>query len=132
MLQGVPGLAKTLLVNAVAKAIDLEFARIQFTIDMLPSDIVGRAQEILRNLERDKYGRDGLPQRARRTEGERAASRTAQPDLFGWSQRPEPAEPRDEAAAEVLAELREQDANQLTPLQALELLAKWRSRLDRK
>jgi MoxR-like ATPase len=41
MLQGVPGLAKTLLVNAVAKAIDLEFARIQFTIDMLPSDVVG-------------------------------------------------------------------------------------------
>ena len=41
MLQGVPGLAKTLLVNAVAKAIDLKFARIQFTIDMLPSDVVG-------------------------------------------------------------------------------------------
>jgi len=41
MLQGVPGLAKTLLVNAVAKAIDLKFARIQFTIDMLPSDITG-------------------------------------------------------------------------------------------
>jgi MoxR-like ATPase len=41
MLQGVPGLAKTLLVNAVAKAIDLDFARIQFTIDMLPSDVVG-------------------------------------------------------------------------------------------
>lgn len=41
MLQGVPGLAKTLLVNAVAKAVDLQFARIQFTIDMLPSDIVG-------------------------------------------------------------------------------------------
>jgi len=41
MLQGVPGLAKTLLVNAVAKAIDLQFARIQFTIDMLPSDVVG-------------------------------------------------------------------------------------------
>jgi len=41
MLQGVPGLAKTLLVNAVAKAIDLEFSRIQFTIDMLPSDVIG-------------------------------------------------------------------------------------------
>ena len=41
MLQGVPGLAKTLLVNAVAKAIDLQFSRIQFTIDLLPSDIVG-------------------------------------------------------------------------------------------
>jgi len=41
MLQGVPGLAKTLLVNAVAKAVNLDFSRIQFTIDLLPSDIVG-------------------------------------------------------------------------------------------
>lgn len=41
LLQGVPGIGKTLLVNAVAKAIDLRFSRIQFTIDMLPSDIVG-------------------------------------------------------------------------------------------
>jgi MoxR-like ATPase len=41
MLQGVPGLAKTLLVNAVAKAVALAFSRIQFTIDLLPSDIVG-------------------------------------------------------------------------------------------
>jgi MoxR-like ATPase len=41
LLQGVPGLAKTLLVNAVAKAIDLKFGRVQFTIDLLPSDIVG-------------------------------------------------------------------------------------------
>jgi len=41
LLQGVPGLAKTLLVAAISKAIDLEFARIQFTIDLLPSDILG-------------------------------------------------------------------------------------------
>ena len=41
LLQGVPGLAKTLLVMTIAKAIDLKFARIQFTVDMLPSDIVG-------------------------------------------------------------------------------------------
>lgn len=41
LLQGVPGLAKTLLVNAVAKAIDLQFGRVQFTIDLLPSDIIG-------------------------------------------------------------------------------------------
>jgi MoxR-like ATPase len=37
----VPGLAKTLLVAAVSKTVDLAFARIQFTIDLLPSDIVG-------------------------------------------------------------------------------------------
>lgn len=41
LLQGVPGLAKTLLVAAVSKTVDLSFSRIQFTIDLLPSDIVG-------------------------------------------------------------------------------------------
>jgi MoxR-like ATPase len=41
LLQGVPGLAKTLLVAALSRSIDLHFARIQFTIDLLPSDILG-------------------------------------------------------------------------------------------
>src|SRR6185369_7902442 len=41
LLQGVPGLAKTLLVAALSKTVDLAFARIQFTIDLLPSDILG-------------------------------------------------------------------------------------------
>ncbi len=41
LLEGVPGIAKTLLVHSVAKAIDLKFARVQFTIDLLPSDILG-------------------------------------------------------------------------------------------
>jgi len=41
LLQGMPGLAKTLLVNALGKAIHLDFSRIQFTIDLLPSDILG-------------------------------------------------------------------------------------------
>ena len=41
LLLGVPGIAKTLLVNAVARAVDLKFSRVQFTIDMLPSDILG-------------------------------------------------------------------------------------------
>jgi MoxR-like ATPase len=41
LLLGVPGVAKTLLVNSLAKAIDLKFSRVQFTIDMLPSDILG-------------------------------------------------------------------------------------------
>jgi MoxR-like ATPase len=48
LLQGMPGLAKTLLVNCVARAIDLRFNRVQFTIDLLPSDIVG--SEILDQL----------------------------------------------------------------------------------
>src|SRR3954447_22815080 len=41
LLQGVPGLAKTLLVSVLSKTIDLHFARIQFTVDLLPSDILG-------------------------------------------------------------------------------------------
>ena len=41
LLVGVPGLAKTLLVNTVAKALGLSFNRIQFTPDLMPSDITG-------------------------------------------------------------------------------------------
>jgi MoxR-like ATPase len=41
LLMGVPGLAKTLLVQAVSRSIHLQFSRVQFTIDMLPSDILG-------------------------------------------------------------------------------------------
>ena len=41
LLQGMPGLAKTLLVSAISKTIDLDFSRVQFTIDLLPSDILG-------------------------------------------------------------------------------------------
>jgi MoxR-like ATPase len=41
LLQGVPGLAKTLLVACLSKSIDLGYARIQFTIDLLPADIIG-------------------------------------------------------------------------------------------
>ncbi len=41
LLEGMPGLAKTLLVNTISKALHLDFRRIQFTIDLLPSDILG-------------------------------------------------------------------------------------------
>jgi MoxR-like ATPase len=41
LVQGVPGLAKTLLVSTVAQAMDLSFQRIQFTPDLMPSDITG-------------------------------------------------------------------------------------------
>ena len=41
LLQGMPGLAKTLLVQSISKTIDLKFSRVQFTIDLLPSDILG-------------------------------------------------------------------------------------------
>jgi len=41
LLVGVPGLAKTLLVQTVARVLDLDFKRIQFTPDLMPSDIIG-------------------------------------------------------------------------------------------
>ncbi|MBY0245044.1 MAG: MoxR family ATPase [Sphingobacteriaceae bacterium] len=41
LLVGVPGLAKTLLVQTIAKVLDLDFNRIQFTPDLMPSDIIG-------------------------------------------------------------------------------------------
>jgi MoxR-like ATPase len=41
LLQGVPGIAKTLLASVLSQSLDLKFARVQFTIDLLPSDILG-------------------------------------------------------------------------------------------
>jgi MoxR-like ATPase len=41
LLEGVPGLAKTLTINTLAKILDLHFHRIQFTPDLLPADLVG-------------------------------------------------------------------------------------------
>ncbi|MFO7655315.1 MAG: AAA family ATPase [Candidatus Krumholzibacteriia bacterium] len=41
LLEGVPGLAKTLLISSIARVLDLTFSRIQFTPDLMPSDITG-------------------------------------------------------------------------------------------
>ena len=41
LLEGVPGLAKTLAITTLAKAVDAEFSRIQFTPDLLPADLIG-------------------------------------------------------------------------------------------
>ena len=41
LLEGVPGLAKTLAITTLAKAVDADFARIQFTPDLLPADLIG-------------------------------------------------------------------------------------------
>jgi MoxR-like ATPase len=43
LIEGVPGLGKTLLVRAMAQALSLAYARVQFTPDMMPSDITGHA-----------------------------------------------------------------------------------------
>ena len=53
LLIGVPGLAKTLMVNTIAKALGLDFKRIQFTPDLMPSDILG--SEILDNNRNFKF-----------------------------------------------------------------------------
>src|SRR3982751_5666703 len=41
LLEGVPGLGKTMLVKTLAEALTLQFSRIQFTPDMMPADIIG-------------------------------------------------------------------------------------------
>ena len=43
LIEGVPGLGKTLLARAFAKALSLQYARVQFTPDLMPSDITGHA-----------------------------------------------------------------------------------------
>ena len=53
LLIGVPGLAKTLLVNTIAQSLGLEFNRIQFTPDLMPSDIIG--SEILDETKTFKF-----------------------------------------------------------------------------
>ncbi len=52
LLEGVPGLAKTLLVSSLARILDVEFKRVQFTPDLMPSDITGTNV-----LEEDSTGR---------------------------------------------------------------------------
>jgi MoxR-like ATPase len=42
LLEGVPGVAKTLLVKTIAAALDLDFKRVQFTPDLMPSDVIGQ------------------------------------------------------------------------------------------
>jgi MoxR-like ATPase len=55
LLVGVPGLAKTLLVSTIAEVLDLDFKRIQFTPDLMPSDITG--SEILGDDRKFKFSR---------------------------------------------------------------------------
>ena len=58
LLVGVPGLAKTLLVSTIADVLDLDFKRIQFTPDLMPSDITG--SEILDEDRHFKFNRGPL------------------------------------------------------------------------
>ena len=92
----------------------------------VPQGVVARAREILTNLERDEYGGDGLPRRARRTGRAPDAWPPPSRGLFDAPRAPEPADP---ATASVLAELRRQDPERTTPLTALQLLSDWSRRL---
>ena len=58
LLVGVPGLAKTLLVSTIAEVLDLDFKRIQFTPDLMPSDITGA--EILDESRSFKFNKGPL------------------------------------------------------------------------
>ena len=53
LLVGVPGLAKTLLINTISQSLGLGFSRIQFTPDLMPSDIIG--SEILDETRNFKF-----------------------------------------------------------------------------
>ena len=52
LLEGVPGLAKTLAINTLAKAINAKFSRIQFTPDLLPADVIGT---MIYNMQENKF-----------------------------------------------------------------------------
>jgi MoxR-like ATPase len=58
LLVGVPGLAKTLLINTISEVLDLSFKRIQFTPDLMPSDITG--SEILDEDRKFKFNKGPL------------------------------------------------------------------------
>ncbi|MCE9557766.1 MAG: MoxR family ATPase [Armatimonadetes bacterium] len=51
LLEGVPGVAKTLLVRSLARTLTLEFSRVQFTPDLMPSDVVGTSVFDQKNLD---------------------------------------------------------------------------------
>jgi MoxR-like ATPase len=55
LIEGVPGIGKTLMVRSLAEALDLSFSRIQFTIDLMPADITGT-----RILEESEAGRRAM------------------------------------------------------------------------
>ena len=52
LLEGVPGLAKTLAINTLSKAVDADFSRIQFTPDLLPADVIGT---MIFNQKKDEF-----------------------------------------------------------------------------
>ena len=62
LLEGVPGLAKTLMISTLARTLNLSFSRIQFTPDLMPADITGT--EIIEENRIDRQPRVPVPRRA--------------------------------------------------------------------
>jgi DNA mismatch repair protein MutS len=91
----------------------------------VPPAVVARAEEILSNLERDEYGRDGLPRRARRAEAVKPTPAAAERPLFPPRAASVGLDPEDAASVEVLAAIRRQAPERLTPLEALTLVDTW-------
>ena len=63
LLEGVPGLAKTLMISTLARTLNLSFSRIQFTPDLMPADITGT--EILEENRSDRQPRAAVPAKGR-------------------------------------------------------------------
>ena len=65
LLEGVPGLAKTLAIKSLAQAVDAKFNRIQFTPDLLPADLIGT---MIYNQKKDFHIADGTKVERERVE----------------------------------------------------------------
>ena len=80
LLEGVPGLAKTLTVNTICKTISAKFQRLQFTPDLLPADVIGT---VIYNQQRGEFtakkGPDLREPRARRRDQPSARPRCKAP-----------------------------------------------------
>ena len=61
LLEGVPGLAKTLMISTLARTLNLSFSRIQFTPDLMPADITGT--EVIEENRSDRQPRVPVPRR---------------------------------------------------------------------
>ena len=74
LLEGVPGLGKTLLIKTLAESLDLTFSRIQFTPDLMPGDIIGTNMIV-----EDEAGAEALPVPARAHLRQHPARRRGEP-----------------------------------------------------
>ena len=84
LLEGVPGLAKTLMISTLARCLSMTFSRIQFTPDLMPADITGT--DVLAGEPHDRQPRVPVPRRA--AVPQRGAGRRDQPHARPRRRRP--------------------------------------------